>query len=258
MLLKEYENILTSIISSDWNICGIKDFLNSPNRKSILLRHDVDRRPDKAILMARLEKKYGIRSTYYFRADKNGNYSSVAMRLISSLGHEIGYHYETLTECNGDFDKAVSLFKNNLKNIREIIDCQTISMHGRPFSKFNNQELFKKHDLTHFGLLGDAVLNISIYKPLYFTDVGGRWNHNSVNFRDSIPESRDASEYKSLPDDIDFILQDDVGPIYISAHPERWAEGIFDRIYCSSLDSFINVIKRIMKTIRKTSGAFKI
>ena len=254
MLLSDYEYILKSLVNSDWVIGGIESFIKSPISQSVLLRHDVDRRPNKAVAMARLEKEHGVTSTYYFRVDKNGDFPVWAIKLISSLGHEIGYHYETLVQCNGELNKAITLFKENLSTIREVANCKTISMHGSPLSKINNHDLFAKYDLTEFDLLGDAVLTISKFKPLYFTDVGGQWNHTSVNIRDSIPESRKDTRYNSLTNDIDLLLNDDPGPIYISTHPERWAEGFLDRVYCSSLDISINILKRIIKTIRSISS----
>src|SRR5690348_10947644 len=60
----------------------------------IILRHDVDRDPQNALAMAKLEAKYGIQSTYYFRYPKTFNLK--AMTQIYNLGHEIGYHYEVL------------------------------------------------------------------------------------------------------------------------------------------------------------------
>ena len=47
-------------------------------------------------------------------------------RGIHDLGHEVGYHYEVLSKANGDYEKAVELFEQELSEFRKIIDVKTI------------------------------------------------------------------------------------------------------------------------------------
>lgn len=249
MLLKNYYNLLMQLKNSDWKISGIACFLREATSRTILLRHDVDRRIHKAIQMALLENKLGIKSTYYFRTNSKGQFPEEAIKNISSLGHEVGYHYETLAESNGNFDIAIKKFESNLKNFRLIAPCETISMHGSPLSKYNNQELVNKLNLSRYGLLGDAVSNISQYAPMYFTDVGGRWNHNSANLKDIIPGSRIPLYTDLNIVNVDGLLKNDLGPIYISTHPERWSVGLVDKLYCVSLDFIVNFIKRLLRIL---------
>ncbi|HQE53375.1 MAG TPA: hypothetical protein PLD74_13545, partial [Prolixibacteraceae bacterium] len=58
------------------------------------LRHDVDARPQNSLRLARLEHTLGIRGTYYFRIPHT--FQPSIIQEIASLGHEIGYHYETM------------------------------------------------------------------------------------------------------------------------------------------------------------------
>jgi len=60
----------------------------------VILRHDVDARPQNSLRLARLEHTLGIRGTYYFRIPHT--FQPSIIQEIASLGHEIGYHYETL------------------------------------------------------------------------------------------------------------------------------------------------------------------
>ena len=41
--------------------------MQNPPQKCIVLRHDIDRKPENALRMAELEHELGIQSTYYFR-----------------------------------------------------------------------------------------------------------------------------------------------------------------------------------------------
>ena len=40
------------------------------------------------------------------------------MGKIHDLGHEIGYHYEVLSKANGDYEKAMKLFEQELSEFR--------------------------------------------------------------------------------------------------------------------------------------------
>jgi len=97
----------------------------------ILMRHDVDRMPGHALETARIEHELGIRATYYFRSTRSVFRPDI-MRQISDMGHEVGYHYETLSEANGNPDKAIELFQSHLDTFRTICDVRTICMEGPP------------------------------------------------------------------------------------------------------------------------------
>ncbi len=63
----------------------------------MLLRHDVDLLPRNALAMANLEHGTGVVATYYFRAVTESWDEGIIWE-IASLGHEVGYHYENLSE----------------------------------------------------------------------------------------------------------------------------------------------------------------
>ena len=110
--------------------------------KFILIRHDIDRRPRKALEMAILEREMGIRSSYYFRA-KPHVFNPHIIKRISALGHEIGYHYECLSDTNGNIRMALNDFAYHLNRFRKIVPIKTIAMHGRPFKPYDNRDLWK-------------------------------------------------------------------------------------------------------------------
>lgn len=250
MLLNEYINLLQKLSSDGWRLCGVATFLKDSESKSVVLRHDVDRREKNAVTMAELEYDMGIRSTYYFRMDERKGFPLQEISKISALGHEVGYHYETLAECAGNQNKALELFATNLEIFRSIAACVTVSMHGRPLSKYNNLDLLRGTNLVSFGLVGDAVLQMSKYKPLYITDVGGGWNHLSANLRDTVPGARNSSKVIINTDDIAQVAKCDSGPIYISTHPERWASSMHDQLYCVVKDGAVNMVKRVIRLVR--------
>ena len=79
--------------------------------KFVILRHDVDAKPQNSLRTAQIEHSIGARATYYFRTLESGAFSPDAIRAIASLGHEIGYHYEDMSLCNGDVEKANAHFE---------------------------------------------------------------------------------------------------------------------------------------------------
>ena len=108
-----------------------------------MLRHDVEARYGHALRFAEMQHQLGIRGTYYFRIfPKAGNEEII--RKIAALGHEIGYHYDDLSACKGNYEKAMQRFQKNLAFLRSIAPVETIAMEGAPFSRFDNRLLWGK------------------------------------------------------------------------------------------------------------------
>jgi hypothetical protein len=126
-----YENYLQLLRANYREILTFSEFFRSKSAapSCCLIRHDVDRKPLNALRMAELEHRLGICSTYYFRT-KPHTLKAELIKAISSLGHEIGYHYENLSDCDGDYGKALIDFEENLERLRDIAPIETICMAG--------------------------------------------------------------------------------------------------------------------------------
>ena len=86
----------------------------------IVLRHDVDLRPQNSLATARIEAELGWKAVYFFRAVPE-SWDERIIREIAALRHEVGYHYESLTTCNGDVDAAWEDFKKNLEILLDFV-----------------------------------------------------------------------------------------------------------------------------------------
>ncbi len=84
----------------------------------ILLRHDVEAKYGNALKIARVQHQMGIKGTYFFRIYPHRGNEEV-IREIAAMGHEIGYHYDDLSECKGDYEKAIQRFQQNLEYLSE-------------------------------------------------------------------------------------------------------------------------------------------
>ena len=246
--VKKYEVFLKSLSENNIPVYGICDFIRLKAEKAVILRHDVDRKPFNSLKIAKLENKYKIKSTYYFRIVK-ASFSSGIIQEIKKLGHEIGYHYEDLSLANGNIEKALQLFKNHISKFKKYVEIHTISMHGRPLSKYDNRDLWKVTDFKKYGIFGEAFLSIDYSNIYYFTDTGGSWKDNSVNLRDKVNTGLKA-DIKNTDELINFILSNKDVRIAIVTHPERWADSFFEYVINRLKDTSVNFIKRILKMIR--------
>ena len=140
--IKQYKLLLQSLKGEKYNFQTFDNFLKDPKNKSIVLRHDVDLLPKNSLLFAQIQNELNIIGTYYFRAVPESWDESI-IKEIASLGHEIGYHYENLTTCRGDFDKGIQDFEKNLGALRNLAPVSTICMHGSPMSKYDSKDLWK-------------------------------------------------------------------------------------------------------------------
>ena len=95
--IKKYKEVLQALLTNGYSLQTLQDFIQQPENKTVILRHDVDRLPENALVIAKIEKEADIKASYYFRIVK-GSYDENIIRQIAEMGHEIGYHYENLSE----------------------------------------------------------------------------------------------------------------------------------------------------------------
>lgn len=203
----------------------------------IVVRHDVDRWTAQAVRMAQFEHSLGISATYYFRSSRTGRFPVDAVRRIHELGHECGYHYETLSHYAGNRARALDAFETNLAKFREISPCTTVSAHGAPLSRHDNLTLLANEDPARFGLAGDAVHGFRGCPVVYFTDSGGAWNASSRrNFRDRFFDQADGVALPTSGQDFERELVESPSLVYLTTHPERWASNPALAVVCGARD----------------------
>ena len=231
-------------------VVTVQEYLsNGRESPCIILRHDVDRDPQNALAMAKLEAKYGIQSTYYFRYPKTFNLK--AMTQIYNLGHEIGYHYEVLDKTRGDYHKAIDLFQKELEIFRKYFPVQTICMHGNPLTPWDGKDIWSLFDFRDFGILGEAFLSCKDIS-LYLTDTGRNWNGNN-NFKDRVKVQNEDANFKSTLDVIRFLNNNSYSNIYFNCHPERWGPGVWGWSKALMRDHLFIFGKKVLKLFRSGS-----
>ena len=191
--LKKYAELLHVLDDYGYQFVTFEQYCTekeSMRDRFVILRHDVDLKPENALAVARLEHVMDIQASYYFRVVEQSNKPEI-IKAIAGLGHEIGYHYEDVALCQGDTGKAFAHFEKQLDYFRGFYPVKTICMHGAPRSKFDNKDLWKSYDYHDFGIVGEPYFDVDYSKVFYLTDTGRRWDGFNVSVRDKIPVYQD-------------------------------------------------------------------
>lgn len=252
-----YTRLLEALQAAEYASQTITGFIDNPTCKAVLFRHDVDLLPKNALAMAKLEHELGIVSTYYFRAVPE-SWDEGIIRQIYQLRHEIGYHYESLSSCRGDFSKAFADFKANLGSLRELVPVKTTCMHGSPLSGIDNLDLLRNYDYKSLGLVAEPYLDLDFDQIFYLTDTGRRWDGWKVSVRDKMLQQEKwvqqglvfhttwdiirATERGKLPD-----------KVMMTVHPQRWTDNPVEWVKELVWQNVKNVIKALM--VRRVSSA---
>ena len=243
--IKTYKNLLSSLQSKAYSFQSFEQFIEKPDKKkTVVLRHDVDRLPENALKIAKIESRLGIKGSYYFRAVPE-SWDECVIKEISSLGHEIGYHYENMdpvslkfkfessklvpgtNEYNQLIDLAYEDFCVNLERLRKLVPVSTICMHGSPRSQFDNKAIWDKYDYREFGLIGEPYFDINFDEVFYLTDTGRRWDGWKTSVRDKVPQQKEWEKQGLIfhsTDDIINALKNNSFPdtAMLTFHPQRW------------------------------------
>lgn len=215
----------------------------------VVLRHDVDRKPENALKMAYIEAERGIRSTYYFRTiDKTFRPDLIAA--IEAFDHEIGYHYEDLDRAAGDVEAAHRSFERHLGQLRDVCTIDTICMHGNPLTPHDNRDMWLEADgdldatMAEYDLIGDAYLTMDFEDVTYFSDTGRTWRDGPLKVKDhTMGEGAKCVQVDTTRELCDVLRTGQVDKAYLLVHPNRWADSYTELVAERTKDSAINVVK---------------
>lgn len=188
-----------------------------PPRPFVVLRFDVDYREGHAIMMARIAARHHLQGSFYFRHP----FDLTAIQAAAGLEHEVGYHFETLDTCQGNFEAAGRLFLEHLDTLRAAgLTVRTVAAHGSaptaPTYQSNHDIFVHTPDLfQRADLLGETTLSIDFGQVVRFSDAGWRWRR----YQYYQPGTR------GQPSSLKAILRElshrDAG-LYVTFHPHQW------------------------------------
>ncbi|MFA5250987.1 MAG: hypothetical protein WC454_00155 [Phycisphaerae bacterium] len=203
--------------------------INNLSKQFIIIKHDVEDKPEKALKISKIEHGFGITSTYYVHSFFLRDPKSVAiLKEIISLGHEIGYHYDVLDSNDGNKNSAIREFEKVLSDFADNgLPIRTVCPHGNPLKKrvgySSNKDFFLDPQIRR---LFDNIVDVYITFPdlvdsdyLYITDA-----KYSYSYREAKTTRTDATEKLSPLDGmIDIIKMVQNGKsMIISTHTHRY------------------------------------
>jgi len=277
-----YKNLLASLQSAGYSFQTFYDYLKAHNvdnkeslrhdkqpqassmlginAKVIILRHDVEKHYENSLCFAQIQNNLGIKGTYYFRFLPKF-FKPDIVKQIAALGHEIGYHYDDLAQCKGDFNKAISRFENNLSKLRKIAPVNTICMDGSPLSKFDNKYIWKQYNYHNYEIIGEPYFDLDFNEIFYLTDTGRRWDGWNTSVRDKVPQqelwNKQGLTFHSTQDIIVAIesgrtlnVVELPNQIMMTFHPQRWTNGGLHWIKELFLQGVKNRVKKILIKIK--------
>jgi peptidoglycan/xylan/chitin deacetylase (PgdA/CDA1 family) len=249
-----YESLLRAGRAAGYEYLTVRDYLASESlpEEFVILRHDVDRKPENALSMAQLEAEYGIPSTYYFRTVP-GTFDPPLIRRIEDLGHEIGYHYEDVDRADGDRARAHDIFRANLAKLDAVCEnVDTVCMHGNPLTAHDNRDMWRDEaELESYDLLGEAYLSMDFADVSYFSDTGRTWRDGVLKVKDTTRGADGKRVQVDTTDELIELLRENRVPrVCLLAHPNRWARNYQELVSETAKDATINVGKRALQRFR--------
>lgn len=253
--LQKYKRLLQAFLDCQYgfvtfeNYCQHKTDLDA--ERFVILRHDVDLKAENSLATARIEHSLGIKASYYFRVVPQSNMPEM-IKAIANLGHEIGYHYEDMSICEGDTQKAIAHFERQLAYFKQFYPVKTICMHGAPRSRFDGKELWESFDYHDYGIIGEPYFDVDFSQVFYLTDTGRRWDGFNVSLRDKVPVYQDEWIGKGLvyhcTDDIIRAVENGSFPkhLMMTTHPQRWTDQRGEWLWEYLSQSAKNVVKRLI------------
>ena len=271
-IIKTYIDFLTSLKSQNYSFQTFQEFLKCPAKKTIILRHDVDKLPENSFRFAQIQHELGIKGSYYFRIVSE-SFNPKIIEKIVKLGHEIGYHYEDVDLVNKSsklterdiINHAIKLFDKHLQELRKFFPVNTICMHGSPLSKYDNKLLWKYYNYKDFGIIGEPYFDINFSRVLYLTDTGRKWNGEKVSIRDKVYKSNVLSSpvikrgestryFHGFKKTHDIISAAEKGKlpnqIMFTFHPQRWTDKSLPWIQELIWQNTKNMVKYFLNKLR--------
>lgn len=220
--LDYYDMYIKLALKEGYIVTSYEDYLQNykdTDKKVLILRHDIDATSDGTQKMIDIEKKNGVKATYYFRW---ATYDQKLINEIHDAGFEVGLHYETIaTYCLNnkknhvdqyDIDKCREILKQEIKQFKKQsgVDVKTIAGHGTPINRaigVLNNVLLDDQNYSDYGIIGET----------YNKDILAHFISSYICDDDIM--SKDGYTYKANPIES---ITGNAKVIEFLSHPHHW------------------------------------
>lgn len=176
---KHYREILNLLKDNSYHFLFYKDYRynSQPNKKSVILRHDIDQSINAAYNMAQIENDLAVKSTYFvwITSPFYNIFDPSQTKLLKSilnLGHDIGLHFDPTAY--PESDDIVEKLLSETSTLAKVInhEISSFSFH-RPSKSILNKTLKIK------GLL-NSYDKIFFEEFKYISDSNHNWREGCV------------------------------------------------------------------------------
>lgn len=258
--VERYGELMRALKGAGYRFQSVGEFVEAPlPGKVVVLRHDVDDDAERYLRTAVIEHELGIHAVYYFRAIPC-SWKVDIIRQIAAMGHEVGYHYESLTTTGGDMEAAYADFCHNLAELRKLVPVKTICMHGSASSPHDSKDIWHHYNYRDLGIIAEPYFDLDFNELFYLTDTGRRWDGFKVSVRDKIPEHQERWNangwvYRHTGDIIAAAKAGTLPErIHMTVHSGRWTVGLRPWLYQLVMQRTKNVVKRALIAYRRARG----
>lgn len=215
---KAYKNLIITSLENGYDICSYKKV--DKFDKSIILRHDIDFSPSRAIDIARIEYQLGVKSTYFillstefynvFSKETAGIFNE-----ILDMGHDIGLHFDEQRYDASSINQMKDYVYHESKILEKAlgVSINVVSMHRPSKISLDNNIKF------------EGIINS--YSQMFFKDMK-YVSDSRMNWREDVIEIIKSNKYDK---------------IHILTHP-FWYSNKFekteDKLMCFINDAKIN------------------
>lgn len=224
-----YEHILQKALERGYRFVSHKEFFylvqagKAKVGKLFLIRHDIDTDPELCDQWLRVELKYNIKTSYYFRLK---TLDLELMNFIHRQGIHCGYHYEELSTfakkkgikdmdvLRSRYSEIREMFRQNLLSLNQSLDfkIESIASHGDFANRVFGASNF---DFVDRSLLDECGLLFECYDPLFLE-----------NYTAIISDYEYPNFYRGNKDVLQAI-EDDEQVIHYLVHPKHWRANWF-------------------------------
>lgn len=184
-----YQACLEYALELGYTFSTFSEYEPGRDHLTVILRHDVDCSLERALHMARIEHRLGIRATYFVRvhAPTYNPFSFTAYtvwRELAGQGHELGLHYEVADMHALTGEHPVRLFLRAKGLLELVLDRPVVSaaQHG-DFTRVTPDPLdhfFTRVPPELVGIANHTFEDRFFREMKYISDSGGHWREGCM------------------------------------------------------------------------------
>ena len=226
--LSEYERIITASLAKRYQHLTLYEFYLlardnkvSPVGKYFIHRHDIDTDVRTARAMFEIEKKHGIKSSWYFRLS---TLDYKLMEEIHQYGSEVSYHFEELAQyCKDHRIRSREKAFENLDKIKEKFIENFIEIEGTLGFKLRSVVSHGDFVNRRLGITNSVIVEEDVRKKLKI-EVEGYDPVLLNNYSVALSDTTYPRFYRPMtPFEA---LDKDLPVIYLLTHPRHWRSNI--------------------------------